>query len=92
MAEFTGVSRLLSRRQLLRTASLAPVAALLPAMLAGCDSMRAGPTGSATRRFFDAHEAAVVQTATARLVHPTLCGQPGGLSADRSRCADFQHP
>lgn len=87
MAEFTGVSRLLSRRQLLRTASLAPVAALLPAMLAGCDSMRAGPTGSAARRFFGAHEAAVVQAATARLVpgpadEPSEAEHPGAREAD----------
>ena len=87
MTELAGPSRPLSRRQLLRAASLAPLAALLPEMLAGCDSTSAGPTGTPASRFFDAHEAAVVEAASARLVpgpddEPSETGHPGAREAD----------
>ena len=79
----------LSRRSVLGTASLLPLAALVPDLLA---ASRATAAGSAYR-FFTAHEAAVVDAATRRIApapedDPAEAGHPGAHEADVVRYID----
>jgi hypothetical protein len=78
-----------SRRQFLAGASLLPLAGLVPGLLA--DARAAAP--EAPDRFFDAHQAAVLDAATRRLVpgpddDPLEAGHPGAAEAKALRYID----
>jgi gluconate 2-dehydrogenase gamma chain len=80
----------LSRRRFLQAASLAPLAALLPRGFIA-DALAAPATQSFA--FFDAHQAAVVREATARLIpgpedDPLEAGHPGAREANVVRYID----
>lgn len=78
----------MSRRHLLGTASLLPLAALIP------DALASSPADAATAyRFFTAHQAAVVDAATRRIApgptdDPAEVGHPGAHEANVVRYLD----
>jgi hypothetical protein len=90
MANHTGMGGGLSRRRVLGTASLLPLTALVPNLLA--ESRAEAAKGSAYR-FFTAHEAAVIDAATRRIApgpddDPLEAGHPGAHECDVVRYID----
>ena len=90
MPDITGIRAGLTRRRVLGTASLLPLAALVPDLLA---ESRAEAAKGSTYRFFTAHQAAVIDAATRRIAPgPTddilEIGHPGAHECDVVRYID----
>jgi hypothetical protein len=78
--------RRFSRRRVLGTASLLPLAAFVPDLASAQRAAAARPDGAKTHGFFTAHQAAVVDAATRRIApgptdDPTEAGHPGAHEA-----------
>jgi hypothetical protein len=90
-----------SRRRVLGTASLLPLAAFVPDLASVQRAAAARPHGATKRGFFTAHQAAVVDAATRRIApgptdDPTEAGHPGAHEAGVVHYIDlmlsmFQH-